>query len=155
MNAKERIAYLRGLLDCMESEERSTKVFSAIVEALDSLAVEIEEHARLFEHVRLVVSYGACGCTGGVFHDNYCVWGGTDHILPVDVYIPGCPPTPAQTIYGFAIALGLLGQKLHHQDIVEEPGIQATLRFPDVPYKVRTAIERQARLYSNLIRKDG
>lgn len=97
---------------------------------------------------KLVVSYGACGCTGGVFHDNYCVWGGTDRIIPVDVYIPGCPPTPAQTIYGFAIALGLLGQKLHHQDIVEEPGIQATLRFPDVPYKVRTAIERQARLYS-------
>ena len=52
MNAKERIAYLRGLLDCMESEERNTKVFSAIVEALDSLAVEIEEHSRLFEHVR-------------------------------------------------------------------------------------------------------
>ena len=52
MNAKERIAYLRGLLDCMGSEERNTKVFSAIVEALDSLAVEIEEHSRLFEHVR-------------------------------------------------------------------------------------------------------
>ena len=52
MNAKERIAYLRGLLDCMESEERNTKVFSAIVGALDSLAVEIEEHSRLFEHVR-------------------------------------------------------------------------------------------------------
>ena len=45
---------------------------------------------------KLVVSYGACGCTGGVFHDNYCTWGGTDKIIPVDVYIPGCPPTPAQ-----------------------------------------------------------
>ena len=53
-------------------------------------------------------SYGACGCTGGIFYDYYCVWGGTDKILPVDVYIPGCPPSPAQTIYGFAMALGLL-----------------------------------------------
>lgn len=43
---------------------------------------------------KIVVSYGACGCTGGIFYDNYCVWGGTDKILPVDVYIPGCPPSP-------------------------------------------------------------
>ncbi len=97
---------------------------------------------------KLVVSYGACGCTGGVFHDNYCVWGGTDKIIPVDVYIPGCPPTPAQTIYGFAIALGLLGQKLHHKDDVEKEGEQAPLRFDDIPYKVRVALEREARAYS-------
>jgi len=95
---------------------------------------------------KLVVSYGACGCTGGIFHDNYCVWGGTDKLFPVDVYIPGCPPSPAQTIYGFAIALGLLGQKLHHTDIVEQPGEQAPLRFSDIPYKVRISLEREARL---------
>lgn len=97
---------------------------------------------------KLVVSYGACGCTGGVFHDNYCVWGGTDKLFPVDVYIPGCPPSPAQTIYGFAIALGLLGQKLHHADIVEQPGEQAPLRFAEVPYKARVTIEREARRLS-------
>ena len=49
---------------------------------------------------KIVVSYGACGCTGGIFYDNYCVWGGTDKLFPVDLYIPGCPPSPAQTIYG-------------------------------------------------------
>ena len=97
---------------------------------------------------KLVIAYGACGCTGGVFHDNYCVWGGTDKILPVDVYIPGCPPSPAQTIYGFAIALGLMSQKLKHKEEVAEPGVQARLAFEDIPYKVRTTIERQARLYS-------
>ncbi len=97
---------------------------------------------------KLIVSYGACGCSGGIFHDLYCTWGGTDKVLPVDVYIPGCPPTPAQTIYGFAIALGLLGQKLHHTDIVQEPGEQAPLRFDDVPYKVRVALEKEARLLS-------
>jgi formate hydrogenlyase subunit 7 len=97
---------------------------------------------------KLVVSYGACGCTGGIFHDNYCVWGGTDKIIPVDVYIPGCPPSPAQTIYGFAIALGLLGQKLHHKDETDSVGTHAELRFADIPYKVRTTLEREARLYS-------
>ncbi len=100
---------------------------------------------------KLVVSYGACGCTGGVFHDNYCTWGGTDKIIPVDVYIPGCPPTPAQTIYGFAMTLGLLGQKLKHKEEFEKPGEQATLRFSDVPYKVRTTLEKEARLYSGYL----
>ena len=100
---------------------------------------------------KLVVAYGACACTGGIFHDNYCVWGGTDKIIPVDVYIPGCPPTPAQTIYGFAIALGLLGQKLHHVDEVDTADTHATLRFADIPYKVRTKIEREARLYSGYV----
>ena len=97
---------------------------------------------------KLVVSYGACGCTGGIFHDNYCVWGGTDKLFPVDVYIPGCPPTPAQTIYGFAVALGLLGQKLQHTEIVEKPGELAPIPFEAVPYKVRTALQRRARLLS-------
>ena len=62
---------------------------------------------------KICISYGACGNSGGIFHDLYCVWGGTDKIVPVDVYIPGCPPTPAATLYGFAMALGLLEQKIH------------------------------------------
>lgn len=97
---------------------------------------------------KLVVSYGACGCTGGIFHDNYCTWGGTDNLFPVDVYIPGCPPSPAQTIYGFAIALGLLEQKLHHHQINEKPFESAPIPFEAVPYKVRTALQRKARLLS-------
>ena len=94
---------------------------------------------------KLVVSYGACGCTGGIFHDNYCVWGGTDKLFPVDVYIPGCPPSPAQTIYGFAIALGLLGQKLKETHTVESEGEQAPILHSDIPYKLRVELEREAR----------
>lgn len=96
---------------------------------------------------KLVLSYGACGCTGGIFHDNYCVWGGTDKILPVDIYVPGCPPSPAQTVYGFAMALGLLDQKLHESHHQETP-LAPEIAFPDIPYKLRVAFEREARLMS-------
>ena len=49
MNARERIAYLRGLLDSMPREEKDTRICSAIVEALDALATEQEEHMKLLE----------------------------------------------------------------------------------------------------------
>lgn len=94
---------------------------------------------------KIVVSYGACGCTGGIFHDLYGVWGGTDKIVPVDVYIPGCPPTPQATIYGFAMALGLLDQKLHETTHVEGENEVVPLPHPDVPYALRVALERRAR----------
>lgn len=95
---------------------------------------------------KIVVSYGACGCTGGIFHDNYCVWGGTDKLFPVDLYIPGCPPTPAQTVYGFALALGHLGQKLKPNNHVEADDERGPVVASNVPYTVRVALGRQARL---------
>lgn len=94
---------------------------------------------------KITVSYGACGCSGGIFHDLYCVWGGTDKVVPVDVYIPGCPPTPPATLYGFAMALGLLGQKLkgsHHQQGEDEHPL---VPHPDIPLDLRVQIEREAR----------
>lgn len=64
---------------------------------------------------KIVVALGACGSDGGIFHDSYAVWGGADKVIPVDVFIPGCPPHPVSIIYGFATALGLIDQKLHHE----------------------------------------
>jgi len=49
---------------------------------------------------RLVVAVGACGCTGGVFAGSYAVAGAVDAVIPVDGYIPGCPPTPAMLLTG-------------------------------------------------------
>jgi formate hydrogenlyase subunit 7 len=94
---------------------------------------------------KIVIGYGACGCTGGIFHDLYCVWGGTESVVPVDVYIPGCPPTPAATIYGFALALGLLDQKLKAQHHKQAPDEEAPVTHPHVPLQLRIELEREAR----------
>ncbi|STQ70737.1 NADH-quinone oxidoreductase subunit B family protein [Hafnia alvei] len=94
---------------------------------------------------KICISYGACGCGGGIFHDLYCVWGGSDTIVPIDVWIPGCPPTPAATIYGFAVALGLLDQKLKGVNHQQQENEKASLLLPETLPELRIHIEREAR----------
>jgi len=55
---------------------------------------------------RLVVAVGACGCSGGIFGRNYATCGSVDSIIPVDVYIPGCPPNPYALLHGILLAMG-------------------------------------------------
>lgn len=57
---------------------------------------------------RLVVAVGACGCSGGIFGQNYATIGSVDKVIPVDVYIPGCPPNPSALLRGILTALGRL-----------------------------------------------
>lgn len=55
---------------------------------------------------RVVVAVGACGCSGGIFGRNYASLGGVDKVIPVDVYIPGCPPNPYALLQGILLAIG-------------------------------------------------
>jgi Ni,Fe-hydrogenase III small subunit/formate hydrogenlyase subunit 6/NADH:ubiquinone oxidoreductase subunit I len=59
----------------------------------------------------LVVAVGACGCSGGIFGQNYATCGGVDSVLPVDVYIPGCPPNPHALLQGILLAMGRMEAK--------------------------------------------
>ncbi len=55
---------------------------------------------------RLVVAAGACACSGGIFGQNYATVGGVDKVIPVDVFIPGCPPNPFALLHGIMLAIG-------------------------------------------------
>jgi Ni,Fe-hydrogenase III small subunit len=54
---------------------------------------------------RLVVAVGDCGCTGGIFGESYASWGRVSNVIPVDVAVPGCPPTPLQIMQGILTAI--------------------------------------------------
>lgn len=57
---------------------------------------------------RLVMAVGACACSGKVFGETYALEGPVDRIVPVDVYVPGCPPRPQALLYGLLLALDRL-----------------------------------------------
>jgi NADH-quinone oxidoreductase B subunit len=62
-----------------------------------------ERLLRTYEQMpepKFVVSVGSCSISGGVFQDCYNVGGSTDEVIPVDVYIPGCPPRPEAIVDG-------------------------------------------------------
>ena len=58
---------------------------------------------RVYEQIpapKIVMCVGTCGISGGVFYDSYNLEGPVDEVIPVDVYVPGCPPRPEAIIHG-------------------------------------------------------
>jgi len=73
-----------------------------------NLATAVRRTVEAVPEPRIVIAVGACAASGGIVGEGYASAGGVDKVLPVDVYIPGCPPRPEAIIFGILVALGRL-----------------------------------------------
>jgi Ni,Fe-hydrogenase III small subunit/formate hydrogenlyase subunit 6/NADH:ubiquinone oxidoreductase subunit I len=73
-----------------------------------NLETAVRRTIEAIPHPRIVIAVGACAASGGIVGEGYASAGGVDRVLPVDVYIPGCPPRPEAIIFGILVAVGRL-----------------------------------------------
>ncbi len=70
-----------------------------------NMAVALRRTYDATPEPKLVVAVGDCGCSGGIFGENYASCGRVSNVIPVDVAVPGCPPTPVALMQGILTAI--------------------------------------------------
>ena len=92
---------------------------------------------------KVVVAMGVCSSTGGIFADGYNVLGGIDKVVPVDVFVPGCPPRPEAMLDGIVKAAAILEAKRRNPSAVPA-GKPMVVRIPPAPDAAASPVPKEA-----------
>ncbi|MEB3798160.1 MAG: NADH-quinone oxidoreductase subunit B family protein [Caldisphaeraceae archaeon] len=98
---------------------------------------------------RIVVAIGTCASSGGIFYDSYAIYntspergrdrrrsGGAEMLIPVDMYIPGCPPSPEEILYGIAQLLGIKEKKMKGENWIALPPNIGPKKNNEIAFKI-------------------
>ena len=77
-----------------------------------NLAEALKRSYEAMPEPRLVMACGDCAINGGVYGESYAIVGPAEKVVPVDIYVPGCPPRPNVMIAGLIAAADMLAEKL-------------------------------------------
>ncbi|WP_048810989.1 NADH-quinone oxidoreductase subunit B family protein [Thermococcus gammatolerans] len=98
---------------------------------------------------RIVVAVGTCASSGGIFYNSYALYntspqrgrdrlrsGGPEMIVPIDMYIPGCPPSPEEILYGVAQLLGIKEKKMKGEYWIALPPKETPSKENEVEFRI-------------------
>jgi NADH-quinone oxidoreductase subunit B len=129
--AAPRFDFGRFGMDLARASPRQADLMIVSGTVTKKMVVQIVRLYNQMAEPKYVLSMGACATGGGPFKEGYNVVSGIDNFLPVDVYVPGCPPTPEGLMNGFIA----LHNKIKHEHLQEVRWYRKAA-LPEVPVPI-------------------
>jgi NADH-quinone oxidoreductase subunit B len=136
-SAAARFDFGRYGMEIVRASPRQADLFIISGTLTKKMAPQVVRLYNQMAEPKYVIAMGACAISGGPFKEGYNVVSGVDKLIPVDVYIPGCPPRPEGLLHGFLTLFAKIDQESisslrWYQKDREEDGVPVPALGPDM-----------------------